>query len=156
MLGFQRRISPRVIAWLNEVATVAHCNRNTRTTQADVWVKNSQNHCLRAKPSIGTFFSELSLCDLDKKWPRRSSERENEKKHMNRQPKKRYNNYSAHGVRLRNENKACFWVLNFTLKSQQMVPNCSLHPYKCPEFHPWKILLQFWANKHSYATGLNI
>ena len=43
------------------------------------------------------------------------------------------------------------WTLllyNFSLKSQQMVPNYSLYSYKCPDFHLRKILPQFWANKH--------
>ena len=48
----------RVIAWLDEVATV---------TQADVWVKKSQNYYLRAKPLNENINSKLSLRDLDEK-----------------------------------------------------------------------------------------
>ena len=33
-----------------------------------------------------------------------------------------------------------------------MVPNYSLYPYKCPDFHLWKILPHFWANKNSSTT----
>ena len=37
---------------------------------------------------------------------------------------------------------------NFSLRSQQMVPNYFLYPYKYPEFHLRKIWPQFWANRH--------
>ena len=33
-----------------------------------------------------------------------------------------------------------------------MVPKYSLYSYKCPDFHLWKILPQFWANKHFSAS----
>ena len=36
----------------------------------------------------------------------------------------------------------------FSLRSQQLVPNYFLYPYKCPDFHLRKILPQFIANKH--------
>ena len=39
-----------------KIATVAHSNRKTRTTQADISVKKSQNYCLKAKPWMGTSF----------------------------------------------------------------------------------------------------
>ena len=45
---------------------VAHGNRKTRTTQANISVKNSENYCLKAKP-YGNIFSELSLRDLGEK-----------------------------------------------------------------------------------------
>ena len=41
--------SPRVIAWLNEVATVAQNNTSRRFGK-----KKSQNYCLRAKPWMET------------------------------------------------------------------------------------------------------
>ena len=37
---------------------------------------------------------------------------------------------------------------NFSLRSQQMVSNDFLYPYKYPEFHLRKIWLQFWATRH--------
>ena len=50
-----------------KIATVAHSNRKTRTTQADISVKKSENYYLKAKTLNGNIFSELSLLDLDGK-----------------------------------------------------------------------------------------
>ena len=37
---------------------------------------------------------------------------------------------------------------NFSLSSQQLVPNYILYPCKCPDVHLWGILAQFWPNEH--------
>ena len=42
---------------------------------------------------------------------------------------------------------------NFSLSSQQLVPNYFLHPSKSFDVHLREILAQFWPNKHSSATG---
>ena len=47
---------PRVIALLNENSTVARSNRKTRTAQADISVKKSENFCMKGKPWMGTSF----------------------------------------------------------------------------------------------------
>ena len=47
-----------------KIATVAHTNRKTRTKQADVSVKTSHNYCLKAKPSMGTSFSNFSYAQI--------------------------------------------------------------------------------------------
>ena len=39
-----------------KIAMVAHSNRKTRTTQADISIKKSENYCLKAKPWMGTSF----------------------------------------------------------------------------------------------------
>ena len=36
---------------------------------------------------------------------------------------------------------------NFSLSSQQLVPNYILYPCKCPDVHLRRILAQFWRNK---------
>ena len=42
-----------------KIATVTHSNRKTRTTQADISVKISENYCLKAKPWMGTSFPNV-------------------------------------------------------------------------------------------------
>ena len=39
---------------------------------------------------------------------------------------------------------------NFSLRSQQLVPNYILYLFKCPDVHLWEILAQFWPNKHFF------
>ena len=43
---------------------------------------------------------------------------------------------------------------NFSLRSQQMVPNYFLYPYKYPEFHLRNIWPQLWANRH-FSDGVS-
>ena len=54
----------------------------------------------------------------------------------------------------------CSNFKKLTSRSQQMVPNYFLYPYKYPEFHLRKIWPQFWANRHfpdgdDYCSGLH-
>ena len=43
---------------------------------------------------------------------------------------------------------------NFSLESQQTVPNYSLYPYKYPDFHLWKILPQLFLRDPSATVEL--
>ena len=62
-----------------KIATVAHSNQKTRTTQADISVKKSENYCLKAKPWMGTPFLYVPYVIYMKKWPWRARN-ENERK----------------------------------------------------------------------------
>ena len=64
-------------------ATVAHSNRKTRTTQADISVKKSENYCLKAKPWMGTSFRNVPYMSFMKKWPWQARN-ENERKKQSR------------------------------------------------------------------------
>ena len=79
------------------------------------------------------------------KWPRQATE-ENETKKKARQWEEPII-YSISGLRLVQIIKSLL-LDNFSLRSQQVVPNYFLYPYKYPGFHLRKIWRQFWANRH--------
>ena len=88
----------------------------------------------------GKIFFELFLGDLDEKMTSARYTRKRNKK-QSEEPII----CSIYGLRLIQILRSLL-LDNFSLRSQQMVPNYFLYPYKYPEF--WKIWPQFWANRH--------
>ena len=64
-----------------KIATVAHSNRKTRTTQAEILVKKSENYCLKGQPWMGTSFPNFLTWFRRKIWSRWAR---NENKRKNR------------------------------------------------------------------------
>ena len=59
--------------------------------------------------------------------------------------------------RVSHENRKYSLTLdNFSLSSQQLVPNYFLYPSKGSDLYLWEILAQFSPNKHSFATRYHL
>ena len=92
----------------------------------------------------GNIFFELFLGDLDEKMTSAGYRRKRNKKES--ETVQRADNFQF--VAFVNQIIKSLLLDNFSLRSQQMVPNYFLYPYKYPEFHLRKIWPQFWANRH--------
>ena len=78
-----------------------------------------------------------------KKWPRQSTEENKTKKKVRQCEEPIIYSICGHVQIIKS-----LLLDNFSLRSQQMVPNYFLYPYKYNEFHLQKIWPQFWANRH--------
>ena len=100
---------------------------------------------MRAENWMRTSFFELFLGDLDEKMTSAGYRRKWNKKRA-RQCKEPII-YSICGLCHVQVIKS-LPLDNFSLRSQKMVPNYFLYPYKYPECHLRKIWPKFWANRH--------
>ena len=144
-------VNVRILTWWNLSCLVLILQL------ADVSVKKIQNYCLRAtfcsfewEHLFGTFLTWFRrknyLGGLEKRTKQTNKQTKNNRKESITGRKL----FTA--WRLAGKLKLTLLLGNFTLRSQEMVPNYSLYPYKCLDFHLRKILLQFWANKYLSAS----
>ena len=130
----------RVIAWLNEVATVAHNNTSRR-----LGLKN--HRIITSELNLGWEHQFQAFLT----WFRRKNDLgEVEKRTKEKTEQTAYIKATCElfGVRNRSENEACFWIISpLKLANGPKLLSVSL---QCPVLHLWKILPQFWATEWTF------
>ena len=111
----------------------------TKEDEPTFWSKK----WVRVETWMGTSFSNFFLEDLDEKMTLAGYRRKRNKNESNTV-------LVWEAINLFNLLAFVTFKLekDFSLRSQQMVPNYFLYPYQYPEFHLRKIWPQFWANRH--------